>query len=290
MSEIVEQLNSGKFDKMSIKEMSDEDYFDTKDFLSSSSIKKLMITPRHFQNPKDYESGTKNKNLHRIFLEPEKFNNLVVLEAGKVNSKTNTIIVENAEMQGQEWIRLKEYNELEEIKKGILETTPELEALINSCEKETAFFTKSKKYPLVKLRMKADLIDHKNKVIYDLKNGGSPAKGLTDHYCKQLADQNGWFFQDSLYTDILEEFGFKGYLFRTIIIEEKKPFGITTWEADDEQKEYYKIQLEKQKAILQNCFAKNHWPCYPKAVKFWKLSEYEYTKMNEELESTRQES
>ncbi len=274
---IIEVANNLETRQIITTQLADEVYFGIPDMLGSSSLKELRKTPAHYKNPKPYEADNYNKCIHLAILEPEKFKEVMVLQDFRTND--NKKAREDAELDGKVVMTLKKYNEVLPVCKAHTEN-PNIKKYVDNCETEINYLCYDKTYNKVKMRMKADIINHDKQIILDLKNMGSPEEGLTNDEIYRRAKKKGWFFQASLYLRILKIVFNKDYKFSFLFIEDKPPFGMREIEFQSALKDYYDLLLEKELIKLQNCYETNKFPCYPPEPDYFDVPEYDMQRIN----------
>src|SRR5690606_1386937 len=104
--------------------------------LSSSGLKHLAKTPRHYQmarlkDKKETSSQKLGTLAHMALLEPEKFHTMVRRIDGSRNANAVKDAIAQAEAQGFYVCKTEEFKEVEAMAKGVLESSSTIKSLLS---------------------------------------------------------------------------------------------------------------------------------------------------------------
>ena len=251
--------------------------------ISSSELKKIMITPAHYKhwkdNPQeDTPSLLFGRAAHKYILETYDFyNEFEVARDFKYGTKadkeeTQKFICQKAiELgRGDEWdsfiatnpkkedvvafyrslvadkdiITQEQFEQIEEMRKVML-ATPFVSKLING-EHEISYFWVDEDTGL-ECKVRPDSINHKLKIVVDYKTCDNAE---TEHFMKQ-AIKLGYDLQSAYYLDGVKANTGDDYIFVFIAQEKKPPYAVNILQADDifirSGREVYKAMLQTYK-------------------------------------------
>ena len=220
--------------------------------ISSSELKKIMITPAHYkhwkENPQeDTPALLFGRSAHKYILETYDFYTEFAV-APNVDRRTKEGKEEwarfVADSEGKDVITQEQFEQIEEMRKVML-ATPFVSKLING-EHEISYFWVDEDTGL-ECKCRPDSINHKLKIVVDYKTCDNAE---TEHFMKQ-AIRLGYDLQASYYLDGVKANTDEDYIFVFIAQEKKPPYAVNILQADDifirSGREVYKAMLQTYK-------------------------------------------
>lgn len=207
-----------------------EEYLSNKDYLSSSGLKQLMKTPKHYaayleqgeQEEKDYL--TMGSALHCLILEPDEFNkrHFVWLDTmkpepdknyqTKVNREARAAAKKIAQMKGQVLLEEEQLNELNRMKQSIQQNEKAMELLQGTQSEMSCYTDFQVNDTMIKLKVRPDALHDKYYVSLKTCRDASPTAFTKAAYNLQ------YHVSEALYANVLNRPGF------IIAIENTSPF------------------------------------------------------------------
>jgi hypothetical protein len=220
--------------------------------ISSSELKKIMITPAHYKHWKDNPQEDTpallfGRSAHKYILETYDFYTEFAVAPNcdrrtKEGKETWNKFV--ADSEGKDVITQEQFEQIEEMRKVML-ATPFVSKLING-EHEISYFWVDEDTGL-ECKVRPDSINHKLKIVVDYKTCDNAE---TEHFMKQ-AIRLGYDLQSSYYLDGVKANTGKDYVFVFIAQEKKPPYAVNILQADDifirSGREVYKAMLQTYK-------------------------------------------
>ena len=231
--------------------------------ISSSELKKIMITPAHYKHWKDNPQEDTpallfGRSAHKYILETYDFyTEFAVAPNCDRRTKEGKEIWNKfvAESEGKDVITQEQFEQIEEMRKVML-ATPFVSKLING-EHEISYFWVDEDTGL-ECKVRPDSINHKLKVIVDYKTCDNAE---TEHFMKQ-AIRLGYDVQASYYLDGVKANTGEDYIFVFIAQEKKPPYAVNILQASDvfieSGRQTYKSLLETYK----ECEESGNWYGY----------------------------
>lgn len=220
--------------------------------ISSSELKKIMITPAHYkhwkENPQeDTPALLFGRSAHKYILETYDFYTEFAV-APNVDRRTKEGKEEwarfVADSEGKDVITQEQFEQIDAMRNAAY-ATPFVSKLING-EHEVSYFWIDEDTGL-KCKVRPDSINHKLKIIVDYKTCDNAE---TEHFMKQ-AIRLGYDLQASYYLDGVKANTDEDYIFVFIAQEKKPPYAVNILQADDifirSGREVYKAMLQTYK-------------------------------------------
>lgn len=220
--------------------------------ISSTELKKIMVTPAHYRHWKDNPQEDTpallfGRAAHKYVLETYDFYNEfavapIVDRRTKEGKETWAKFV--SESNGKDIITEEQFNQIEQMRNAML-ATPFVSKLING-EHEISYFWTDEDTGL-KCKVRPDSINHKLKVIVDYKTTDNAE---TQHFMRKAIDL-GYDLQSAYYLDGVKANTGEDYIFVFIAQEKKPPYAVNILQADDifirSGREVYKAMLQTYK-------------------------------------------
>ena len=218
--------------------------------ISSTELKKIMVTPAHYRHWKDNPEETDTPSLlfgraaHKYILETYDFYNEFAV-APNFDRRTKEgkaqYLLFCDQSEGKDIITQEQFEQIDAMRNAML-ATPFVSKLING-EHELSYFWTDEDTGL-KCKCRPDSINHKLKIVVDYKTCDNAE---TEHFMKQ-AIRLGYDLQASYYLDGVKANTGEDYVFVFIAQEKKPPYAVNILQADDI---FIKSGREVYKAMLQ---------------------------------------
>lgn len=233
---------------MKIEVMSNEEYHNKREYLSSSTVKTLLKNPYEFLHPKRRESKAFSigSATHSLILEPHKFNDEFVV-APEINKRTKAGREEFALFEKENAnkcvLSKEEYQTSKSMSDAVL-ATPEVRNILKNGIAECSFFSE---IDGVKVKCRPDYYREDIGLIIDVKTvqDASP-----DAFIKDVANF-GYFIQAQFYMDVLESLGYPAKKFLFLVVEKKEPFMVGLYELDVASLEFGGDEYQRAFAIYK---------------------------------------
>lgn len=229
--------------------------------ISSTELKKMMITPAHYRywkdNPEDADTPSLllGRASHKYVLETYDFYNEFAVAPNcdrRTKEGKEQWLLFCDQSEGKDIITQEQFEQIEEMRKAML-ATPFVSKLING-EHEISYFWTDEDTGL-KCKVRPDSINHKLKIIVDYKTCDNAE---TEYFMKQ-AIKLGYDVQASYYLDGVKANTGKDYIFVFIAQEKKPPYAVNILQASDifiqSGRQTYKSLLETYK----ECSESGNW-------------------------------
>lgn len=230
--------------------LSQSEYREKKDFLSSSDIKLLLENPYKFkvgyQKPKS-DSLALGSLIHTLILEPKKFEKEYLIMP-ELNLRTNEGKEKKSELEKialndkKTLIKNEVYNQALEVVENFKKTS------ISNLFKqdgltEASFFGKIDNIPC---KCRPDFIISEKEIILDLKTTSSENGASADIFLKTIANFK-YYIQASFYLELtkLKEFYF-------VVLETNSPFMIGVYKLDRQSLEFGISEIRRAFEIYKN--------------------------------------
>ena len=261
---------------------SNEYYHKQHDFVSSSGLKKLKISPAHFKADQEQESEQKDcfdfgSAYHSMILEPDKFDTeffvlyedtiieILISEGAKKPRATNKY---------KDW-----YMEQEDIAAGrtIIDTPTYkhivamrdtiyrhryAKSLLSGGMSEQSFYCDLEFYDgeKIKCRIRPDKVNIDKRIHISLK---TTRDASIRGFAKQSANFE-YHISDAMYTDILEKCYYNGRAFNTIVIcqETIYPYAFNMFELSNQYLGQGRYEFEQLCKLYNYCINNDKWPGY----------------------------
>ena len=235
-----------------------------RDGISSTELKKIMVTPAHYRHWKDNPEETDTPSLlfgraaHKYILETYDFYNEFAVAPNfdrrtKEGKAQYSLFCDQSE--GKDIITQEQFEQIDAMRNAML-ATPFVSKLING-EHELSYFWTDEDTGL-KCKCRPDSINHKLKIVVDYKTCDNAE---TEHFMKQ-AIRLGYDLQASYYLDGVKANTGEDYVFVFIAQEKKPPYAVNILQADDifirSGREVYKSMLQTYK----ECSETGNWYGY----------------------------
>ena len=231
--------------------------------ISSSELKKIMITPAHYkhwkENPQeDTPALLFGRAAHKYILETYDFYTEFAVAPNcdrrtKEGKETWNKFV--ADSEGKDVITQEQFEQIEEMRKVML-ATPFVSKLING-EHEISYFWTDEDTGL-KCKVRPDSINHKLKVIVDYKTADNAE---TQHFMRKAIDLGydlqAYMYQQGVKANVGEE-----YLFVFIVQEKKPPYAVNILEADENFMASGKHIFTEMLNLYKECSESGNWYGY----------------------------
>lgn len=248
---------------MSGIKISNKDYRE-RDGISSTELKKIMVTPAHYRYWKNNPEETDTPSLlfgraaHKYILETYDFYNEFAV-APNVDRRTKEGKEEwarfVAESESKDVITQEQFEQIDSMRNAML-STPFVSKLING-EHEISYFWTDEDTSL-KCKCRPDSINHKLKIVVDYKTTDNAE---TEHFMRQ-AIRLGYDLQASYYLDGVKANTGEDYVFVFIAQEKKPPYAVNILQANEifirSGREVYKAMLQTYK----ECSESGNWYGY----------------------------
>ena len=231
--------------------------------ISSSELKKIMITPAHYkhwkENPQeDTPALLFGRAAHKYILETYDFyTEFAVAPNCDRRTKEGKEIWNKfvAESEGKDVITQEQFEQIEEMRKVML-ATPFVSKLING-EHEISYFWVDEDTGL-ECKVRPDSINHKLKIVVDYKTCDNAE---TEHFMKQ-AIRLGYDLQAYMYQQGVKENLGEEYLFVFIAQEKKPPYAVNILEADESFMASGKRIFHEMLNVYKECSETGNWYGY----------------------------
>jgi hypothetical protein len=232
--------------------------------ISSTELKKIMVTPAHYRHWKDNPEETDTPALlfgraaHKYILETYDFYNEFAVapncDRRTQEGKAKWLLFCD-QSEGKDIITQEQFEQIDAMRNAML-ATPFVSKLING-EHELSYFWTDEDTGL-KCKCRPDSINHKLKIVVDYKTTDNAE---TEHFMKQ-AIRLGYDLQASYYLDGVKANTGEDYVFVFIAQEKKPPYAVNILQADDifirSGREVYKAMLQTYK----ECSETGNWYGY----------------------------
>ena len=231
--------------------------------ISSSELKKIMITPAHYKHWKDNPQEDTpallfGRSAHKYILETYDFYTEFAV-APNVDRRTKDGKEEwakfVADSEGKDVITQEQFEQIEEMRKVML-ATPFVSKLING-EHEISYFWVDEDTGL-ECKCRPDSINHKLKIVVDYKTCDNAE---TEHFMKQ-AIRLGYDLQAYMYQQGVKENLGEEYLFVFIAQEKKPPYAVNILEADENFIASGKRIFNEMLNVYKQCSETGNWYGY----------------------------
>jgi exodeoxyribonuclease VIII len=255
------------------------DYYDLKDFISYSGLKKIKQSPAHYkygEEDKETEAMQFGSAYHCYILEPEKFeadyyifNDAAICQTligeGFKSPRATKAYKEWEESEyrligDKEVITVAQFNMIKDMKERLF-SHPYCRALLTKGEAEFSITgILETEVGDINIKAKPDYLKREKHFIIDLKTCGDASE---HEFSRQAADYD-YQIQAALYSDLMELLTNDGcgWSFYFIAQEKKKPYAFNIFEASPQfigQGRYEYIQLLK---LYKMCLDNGRWPGY----------------------------
>lgn len=268
---------------------SNEAYHGNKDYIGSTSLKKIKESPLHYinQEPLDTEAIRFGSAYHLFILEPEKFDEEYfviddtnfcrqLIEFGTLDKKGQRVEVSKPRATNayKEWLASQEsqangrilfdtddYNRMKAMKDRLF-SNRYIRSLLTNGEAEKSYYCDLQIITgqNVGVKVKPDYCKPKKRLIIDLKTcGDASVKGFARH----AADMD-YHISAALYADMLSFFEGKemGWTFMFIAQEKTKPFAFNIFEASPQFISQGRYEYELLLQLYAWCRDNDRWPGY----------------------------
>lgn len=231
--------------------------------ISSTELKKIMVTPAHYRHWKDNPQEDTpallyGRAAHKYILETYDFYNEFAV-APSVDRRTKegkeTWAKFVSESNGKDVITEEQFKQIEQMRNVML-ATPFVSKLING-EHEISYFWTDEDTGL-KCKVRPDSINHKLRVIVDYKTCDNAE---TEHFMKQAIDL-GYDLQAYMYQQGVKENLGEKYLFVFIAQEKKPPYAVNILEADENFMASGKRIFNEMLNVYKECSESGNWYGY----------------------------
>ncbi|PNX51333.1 MAG: hypothetical protein BV456_03535 [Thermoplasmata archaeon M8B2D] len=231
--------------------------------ISKSSLWEINKSPLHFKykmdNPReDTQALLFGRAIHKYILESDTFFNEFAIcpqidrrsKSGK-EEYDNFIQLSN----GKDIITQSDFDIILEMKKSIDSLTDVVELLKGDYE-QSYFWTDQ--ITGEKCKCRPDVINHKNKLIVDLKTTDSCEDNHFEWSCKKY----GYKLQAGMYCEGIFQNTFDEYGFKFIAIEKKQPYAVRIYNCTPEYINQGYDKFRELLGIYHECKIKNEWKGY----------------------------
>lgn len=247
--------------------LSNEDYHADKSFVSSSGLKHLIKSPKHFkklyleaESKPDTNAMRFGRIVHLALLEPNKFKEKVkaVPDFGDLRLVINREKKKEwlAQLpQGVEFVSINEYEDLLQIIDSVLENKDALELIKDGIFECSGFFRDPETGLACKIR--PDIMRHNLEILPDVKTSAFPDKeAFSREIWKYRYDISMAYYR--LGIECIT--GIRPKVVRFIVVEKEPPFEVLIFEMDIGMVNRAETELRVLLNMLAKCIEKNHFP------------------------------
>ena len=219
-------------------EMSNDEYH-SHDALGSSDVRKIMISPLHFEGR---EEPAKRPNYftfgsaaHCAYLEPEKFVERYrrkPLEVDGKGPRTNYYKEWIEEQKGVEWLSPDDFDKVVEVVASAHSRSISSEMFRSPHVVEGSLFFKMRG---VECKARPDLVSFAGEDKVDVLDLKTTIDASPDGFRRKAVGQNKLFVQEWFYRKALEEAGLEVRRFIFLAVEKQAPFAAASYTLDQEQ-------------------------------------------------------
>ena len=268
---------------------SNEEYHGNKDYIGSTSLKKLKVSPLHYinQEPLDTEAVFFGSAYHCFILEPEKFDNEYfviddsefckqLIEFGTLDAKGNRKQVSKpratneyknwyeqqiSKANGRILIDTDDFNTMVKMKDRLFRNRF-CKSLLTGGESEKSYYCdiETNSGAKVGVKVRPDHCKKNKRFISDLKTCQDAS---VDGFTRHAADM-GYHISAALYSDMLSLYEGKGmeWTFFFVAQEKKYPYAFNIFEASPQFIAQGRYEYELLLELLNWCKVNNKWPGY----------------------------
>lgn len=232
--------------------------------LRRSDLFRILTSPMHFKYHMEHrEESTPalvfGQAAHKLILEPESFlDEFAIIPA--VDRRTKSGKQEHEEFTrqaaGKTWISEDDFKTIKVMRDAIMADSYFAD-IIEGGEHEVATLWTDEETG-VQLKLKADIVDTANRIIYDYKTAISCADGVFE----KSARRYGYDFQAGFYCSGMEAETLERYAFAFIAQEKTPPYAFRLYTCDRGFIAAGKNKFRRAVNLYHECKLKNEWPGY----------------------------
>lgn len=255
------------------------DYYDHKEFISYSALKKIKQSPAHYKYGEEVtetEAMLFGSAYHCFILEPERFEKeYYVFDDHDICEKLTSDGFQKprATKEYKQWeesqqrfmedksvVTAAQFAVIKEMKEVLFRHTYAKALLTNGTAEMGISGTLNTTSGDIKVKLKPDFIKSEKHFIVDLK---TCADASLDSFARQAADMD-YHIQAALYSDIMEMMTNDGcgWSFYFIAQEKKKPYAFNIFEASPQFIGQGRYEYEQLLKLYKMCLDNGKWPGY----------------------------
>lgn len=231
--------------------------------ISSTGIKKLLKSPRHFKMPADTDNDALRfgRLFHMAMLEPDRFERSTILlpdldrrtKEGKAKHQELSAL---AKERKAELVRDDEMIMLRDMQSACDESQL-FQNITRGCQFEIAGYTWHL-FPQALTKAKADILG--SDYIADLKTISNSDPADLPYQIVRY----GYHISAAYYLDVLSDVTGRQYQqFMWIFVDKEQPHGLRFIAASAKMLEIGRREYRRALELYRQCLASDHWPCYP---------------------------
>lgn len=256
---------------------SQADYYDKKEFISASGLKRLKVSPAHFkfaEEKEETEAMIFGSAYHCYVLENSTFDSqyfvfddtLVVQELLKKgfviprNTKEYKAWAESEKqnMGERKTIKMESYDTITAMRKALFDF-PFTKMLLSNGKAEVGYLCEVEtEAGTILVKLKPDYIKEDKKLIVDLKT----TTDASDHGFQRAAADLDMQIQAALYTDILTHITGEQHSFMFIAQEKTVPYAFNIFETSAQFLSQGRYEYELLLQLYKTCVDNDNWPGY----------------------------